>query len=271
MNRAVLLKTLRDSCVLIVLAVGAIVLFISLFSLAIDYSLHDMEQYFRKLPPFVLQFLTLLAGADISRYMTPAGFMCVGFSHPVVHLVCWAFVTAFCTRVLAGEIDRGTADLLLTLPIGRARLYVTLTAAWSFVGVLLCVAPWVGAWIGQALLDKGPFDLPRLAIVCVNLFALYLAVGASAFAISAAATRRGPAIGLISGALLVSFALNFLAVFWSPARRVAFLGVLDYYKPLPIVATGQWPWHDLAVLTATAVAAWTAGLVIFIRRDIPAA
>jgi hypothetical protein len=147
-------------------------------------------------------------------------------------------------------------------------VYVSVSVVGCAAGVALAAAPWVGTWFAQRVLHRGPFQLDRLAQVAVNLLALYLAVGAGALCLSAAGSRRGRAVGVIVAVLVGSFVLNFLAAIWSPARSVAFLGVLNYYQPLPIIAGGQWPVRHLAVLLLSAATFWTAGLVVFARRDI---
>jgi len=64
--------------------------------------------------------------------------------------------------------------------------------------------------------------------------------------------------------------LNFLGQFWSIAEQIALLGLLHYYRPLPIVRTGDWPVQDIAVLLGLGAVFWSAGLWRFTRRDIPA-
>lgn len=270
MNAGLLRKTLRDTWLLLILGVVGLVAFEIIFSIAIEFSLSDMRHYMRRMPPFIKQMLTVLAGADISSHLSPAGLMSVGFSHPVVHVIVWAFSISYATRVLVGEVDRGTADLLLTLPMGRTAVYGTLSVVWAVCGLALTAAPWLGTWIAQVALKKGPFELQRLAIVSVNMYALYLAIGAAALLLSAGMSRRGVAVGVIVSILLASFVLNFLSSFWSPAQRVAFLGVLDYYRPLPVIASGEWPWRHMGVLLIAAAVGWVAGLGLFVRRDIPA-
>jgi hypothetical protein len=51
---------------------------------------------------------------------------------------------------------------------------------------------------------------------------------------------------------------------------VAFLSLLEYYRPLPIVLRGEFPRGDALVLAGVALATWAAGLWRFARRDVPA-
>lgn len=268
MSLPLLRKSARDTWFILTAAALAIAIFEVLAILAFHYAVRDARLYFDGMPPFVRRFVNVLAGMDIQGTLTPTGLMSIGFAHPIVHIVLWSFTIAFTTRVLVGEIDRGTADLLLSLPLSRARVYATLSTLWLLAGVVLAAAPCAGTWFAQWYFGRGPFDFPRLGMVSVNLFALYLAIGAASLMVSSMLSRRGPAIGLIFAVLEASFILNFLAAIWEPAKQIAFLGVLDYYRPLPIIVTGQWPVKNLVTLLAAAVVCWSAGLVVYARRDI---
>jgi hypothetical protein len=69
-------------------------------------------------------------------------------------------------------------------------------------------------------------------------------------------------------AVVASFLLNYLAQFWEPARRVAFLGMLRYYRPLTILRDGAWPMRDMSILVGAALVLWTIAGLIFSRRDL---
>jgi len=267
-NGAILRKTWRDTWLLLLIAAVVIAFFELFFILAVTTKLTDIRVYLRNIPPFIQGMLRMLAGADILDHLTPTGVMSIGFSHPFVHIVLWFFSIAYCTRVIVGEIDSGVADLLMTLPVSRSRLYVTLSVVAVACKMMLNAAPWVGTWLTQTLFGYGPFELKRLAMVCVNLFTLYLAIGAGGLLISVTGSRRARAIGILAALLLASFVLNFLAAIWEPAQRIAFLGVLDYYQPLVTIASGEWPIRPMAVLLSVATVCWLAGLIHFRRRDI---
>jgi len=267
-SRAIISKTFRDTRFVLLLAAIAVVLFEMLYIIAIHYFVRDVNAYVRALPSIGRQFVQRIAGTDAIEQLTLSGMMSIGYAHPFVFVVLWTFSIAYATRVIAGEVDRGTADLLLALPVRRAAVFVSLTLVWLACGVLLTAAPWLGTWLGQTLFNKGPFDLPRLAMVSANLFALYLAIGSGALMVSAMLSRRDQAVFIVASVLLVSYALNFLSEFWEPAKRVAFLGILEYYRPVPIMNTGQWSARDMCVLLSCAAVFWSIGLATFARRDI---
>jgi hypothetical protein len=136
----------------------------------------------------------------------------------------------------------------------------------GIVLVLLCAAGnALGTWRVRDAVHPPPL---RVGIVLVNLLCLYTAVGGGAWLFSALSDRRGRAIGAAFVVVVASFLLNYLAQFWDPARRVSFLGVLRYYRPLAILRDGAWPLRDMSILLGAALILWSAAGVIFSRRDL---
>jgi ABC-2 type transport system permease protein len=270
MSAAVLRKTLRDSLPIVLLVFGGLVLFEILFMRAMGEIPAETGQSILQIP-VLRNMIKLLVGADLLENLTATSLMSIGFIHPLLLTLNWALLLTVCTRVIAGEIDRGTADLLLTLPVSRISVYTSVSAVWISAGLLISYAPLLGAMLGeQRYWLWQPLQYDKLAILCVNLFAMYLAVGGITMLASATATRRGPAIGAVLAALLASFLLNFLAQYWKEVEVLDVFSILHYYKPLPVVRTGHWPVRDIAILCAIGAVAWMAGLIYFRRRDIPA-
>jgi hypothetical protein len=110
---------------------------------------------------------------------------------------------------------------------------------------------------------------PRAVLyILVNLFSVYLAVGGVSFLVSALSDRRGIAVGIIFGLVVTSFLLNFLAPFWPLAKQAAVASVMHYYEPAEILRSETFPWLNLTVLCVGAAAAWLAGGIVFLRRDV---
>jgi len=217
---------------------------------------------------FVRRLLETLVGVELGDRSGEHLFLVLPWVHPVVLLVVWAHEITFCARLPAGEIDRGTVDLLLGLPVSRTRLYLCESLAWTFSGVVLLLLAMLGNRLGTLASPDGAFpdSLRRLAVL-INLYGLYLAIGGFAFLKSSLSDRRGRAVGAVFVFVVASFLLNFVAQ-WKPAESVRFLGVLNYYRPFVILRGGGWPLGDIAILFVTGVVAWGAGAIVFRRRDI---
>ena len=274
MSLAVFRKTLRDAFPLLTILVVATVIFEILF---VTFEREVLQDVLTQFASFFFQnepmrrFVSALLGGDLASDLTSTSLMTVGFSHPIMYTFMWVLIISLVTRTTVGEIDRGTADLLLTLPVSRAAVYVTVTTVWVAGAILVSAATITGAWLGEVLSPlKEPLHLSRLALLVYNLLALNLAVGGLTMLISSHLSRRGPAVACMLTVLLIGLLIQFLDPFWHPARRVNFLSLLHYYRPLAVVRSGIWPTGDLLALTGTAVVAWLLGLWRFTRRDIPA-
>ncbi len=270
MNRGLLIKSVREAGIVVLILATALTLVEVLLSYVLPTAVGDFSATLLQIP-FIRTILQALVGMDVGDSITPDAIIALAWVHPAVLAIVWTQAVVLCTRVPAGEIDRGTIDVLFGLPVSRWCVYVTETIVFAGTGVVLLVMGFLGLRLG--MLGQAAELRPgtgRLVSVAANMYCLYLAVGGLAFLVSAASDRRGKAMAIVFGLLLASFLLNFLAQFWAPAEAVAFLSLLTYYQPLPALRAGEtgWPLADMAVLAGFAITLWAAGGVWFARRDI---
>ena len=267
MNRGLIEKSLRETWP-ITLGFGLLFLVLESFlAYVVPVYGSQLQSSILQLD-FVRNLLGALIGADLSEGLGPHILAVFPWVHPVVLVVIWAHGITFCTRVPAGEIDRGTIDILLGLPVTRWQVYVCESLVWALSGWALLAMGMLGNLTGSLMATESLPDPGRFSAVVVNLYCLYLAVGAVALALSAMSTRRGRAVGATFAVVVVSFSLNLLAEFWAPAEKVAFLSLLHYYRPLFALRGDGWPLADIMVLLSVGGSLWIAGGVVFHRRDI---
>jgi ABC-2 type transport system permease protein len=270
-NRGLLLKSVHEAAAVTVILSAALMVVEAVLAFALPALWSEFSDLLLQVE-FFQRIIRAMLGTDVGSMLDAEAFCAIAAVHPVVLAITWTHAIVFCTRVPAGEIDRGTIDILFGLPVSRPCVYLTETAVLLGSGVILIGTGLVGHRLG--IVAGGSAHQPafgRMAVVTVNLWCLYLAVGGLAFLVSAVSERRGRAIAVVFGVLLASFLLNFLAQFWPPAETVSFLSVLHYYKPLGVLRAGggtAWPVADMAVLVVFALITWSAGGVWFARRDL---
>jgi ABC-2 type transport system permease protein len=266
--RGVLIKILRETWLGMLLFSVALLLVEILLNLVLPQILEQMDMMLARMP-FVRDFLAALLGIDIEGEITAQLMQAFVWVHPTVLTLLWANETMFCTRFPAGEIDRGTIDVLLGLPVSRRAIYLCETIGWLIGGALMLGAGAIGYAIGSLAMPlENRLEWALVWLILFNLFCLYIAVGGVAFLISSLSERRARAVSTIFAIVLASFLLNFLAQFWSPAQSFAFLSVIEYYQPANILKTGSLAFGDIAVLLAVGGVAWIAGCEITARRNI---
>ena len=218
---------------------------------------------------FVRQIVQAMVGAELAERLGPELFTSIPWVHPAVLALVWAHAIVCCTQVPVGEVDRGTIDVTLGLPVSRWQLQIASTVTWILAAAVVLLLGVVGNALGGSALDPAARPAAaRQGLVVANLLCLSLATGALAWLVSAVTSQRGRAITGAFAVVLASFLLNYLAPFWEPADRLSFLSALAYYRPVPILRDGTWPLLDMAVLLCVAAALWTMAGVVFARRDL---
>ncbi|MHC4697219.1 MAG: ABC transporter permease subunit [Planctomycetota bacterium] len=267
MNRGLLIKSIREVWLATAICGLAFAVFEALLAYAIPIFYTELGNQWADLR-FVQSFFKGLLGAEAPGIGPIAG-TSVAWVHPMILALVGAHVIFLCTRVPADEVDRGTIDVLLALPLSRTRVYLGESVVWLGAGLLVIVMGLVGTLLGGSLVgpEHRP-DLGALIIVAVNMYFLYLSVGGFTCMVSSLSNRRGRAFSVVFAIVLVSFMVNFLAQLWGPAKSLAFLSVLDYYQPLFILRSSSWPLADMLTLLTVGVVFWLAGMLIFARRDI---
>lgn len=263
-----LLKALRETWLMTLGFAAGLCAFHTLVAYAMASFYHELVGSLAS-NRFFQMIMQAILGEDFGDEITRQSAAAFGWVHPLGLFVLCAYVMVYCTRFPAGEIDRGTIQVLLAQPLPRRSvqigeaivLLLSLAALLGFCTVGHVIG--VSAYFAQT----GPL-FAHLPIILVNLFALLVAIGGIAALISAVSKRRLAAIGAVFAIVEGWFLLNYLAPFWELADAIAFLGALHYYRPLTIARTGAWPLGSIALLTVLGAALWGLALVIFARRDL---
>lgn len=191
------------------------------------------------------------------------------FVHPLVLTLFSVVAVAVTTRSLAGEIDRGTIDLLLSCPLPRRHLVLATTLVTLLAHLVMTGVVWLALHLGMELGSiEPPASLAAFRWVALNLFALFSAVGGVSLLVSAASSDRGRAVGSALGFIVVSFFINLVASLWQKVARLDVVSVFHYHQPQPVIAgSGELAGHLLVLFGLYAVCL-AAALMVFQRRDI---
>lgn len=77
----------------------------------------------------------------------------VGYIHPLVQTILCIWAIGRAAGALAGEIDRGTMELLLSQPVGRGAVILAHLVVDLITIPILCLSLWLGSAIGCALVS----------------------------------------------------------------------------------------------------------------------
>lgn len=210
------------------------------------------------------------ARPEFATVSSLAGYLSIGFTHPLYATLAAAAVVGFAARSLAGEMERGTIKLALARPVSRAQVYGSRVLGLLTIVLALAVVGPLGLVVGLLYArPAGEFDYGNLVPLVVASGLLFWAIGGLALLASAAASTTGRVIGWAIAVLIVSYFVDYLAGLWSFLEPVAFLSLFDYFDPARALADGEVPVRNGATLAIVGIVGAVAGLVVFARRDLP--
>ena len=199
-----------------------------------------------------------------------AGYLSLGFSHPLYIVLAGAAVVGFAARSLAGEMERGIIQIPLARPVSRHAVYASRVLGISIICTLLAVVGPLGMVAGLFFSQpEGEFVYAHLGALTLNCLTLFWAVGALTLWGSAAASTAGRVVAWALSLLVLSYFVDYFAGVWTPLQTIAFLSLFDYYEPTEALVSGTADASNLIALAAVGVVAAVAGLVVFTRRDLP--
>jgi ABC-2 type transport system permease protein len=305
MTRALLGKLLRDVRTPFIIVCGLLGLFGCLWArITARLTEEVIPTVTRHVPLEVLmdvlfkgpgQFIQAILGGDWIDLRNARDVLSIGLVHPFVQTVLCVWGVGRAAGAIAGEIDRGTMELLMSQPIHRRSLIVAHILADLVIIPVLCLSLWAGLWIGVAAFGRIDFhaaaDVRNLSInpfeygpALVNAAALVIAVSGVTLAISAAGRFRGRVMGIAVLVVLLQFLVNAIGQMWPRDAVLRPLTVFFYYQPQRVVLTGRWTvdpaacwnpgWHlplyGWLVLMAVGGIGYVLAIAIFSKRDLPA-
>jgi len=199
-------------------------------------------------------------------YFSGAGFLGTEMYSFMVQLVFIALGGAYGAAASAGEEDRGTADVLLGLPVTRRQVLMSkmLALPIAFAAVTAAVIALLAVGTPLAGLDASLWNI-MIATIAAALLGLFSA--GFAYLLGALTGRRGLALGASIGVSMISFIVFSLAPMVSAFDRVIdFVPWQWAFGNSPLNNGADLP--HLALLLACSLALMAAALWAFDRRDI---
>ncbi len=204
----------------------------------------------------------------MTDYTSGPGFLNVEMFSIVVPLVFIAVGASWGASATADEEEKGTADLLLTLPVSRTSIVVTkclaTIAVLTGLTAVLAITLVIGA--GVVDMDIGTAELVAACAMHGLLGVLYAGIG---FLVGAATGRRGVALGVAFTLAIAGFLV------YSLASLVDFFDTVNPANPFEWVVGSDPLTNGLDVgytvgLVVVSLLLFAGSAIAFRRRDIRA-
>ena len=215
--------------------------------------------------PEVLKELFGFGGAGFD-YASPAGYLGIEMFSAIVPLLLIIAAVATGAGAIAGEEDRGTLDLLMSLPLTRRRVTAEKLGAMALEVVGLGLVLLVALWIGARVIDM-EVSFAHLAAATLGAVLLAMGFGAIALFLGAATGSRGAAVGVSAALAVAAYLVNSLAALVPQLETAQRFSPFYHYSSPDPLRSGFSGGH-LAALVVVIVVASVAALVAVNRRDL---
>jgi ABC-2 type transport system permease protein len=228
------------------------------------------------------QIIQAIMGGESIRIDHAMDMISISYVHPLTMFILSTWAIGRASGAIAGEIDRGTMELLLAQPIRRAQVVLGHLCVDLLTIPVLCLSMWAGTWLGASLVGFVGNRNETLAVNpwafgpgLVNVALLVFAISGLTMWASSAGRFRWRVLGLAVVVALAQFLVNLIGQLWEPADPLRPFTVFYYYQPQPIILDPDWykqgqVWLHMGVLAAVGTLGYGMALATFCRRDLPA-
>jgi len=248
-----------------------IALVIFLFQIAICGIVHDNEgvktfiQFLDMLPSFIKTAL----GGEALQVGNVSGLITIGYHHPLVLTLYMLFAVGVPTGLLAGEVQQGTMELILSRQVTKTHVYIC-AGLITITGMFALVLVMFGGTVFATNVYEFSQAVPLYSFfkTAINGGILAIAVGGIAL-LAAACFQRNTAVWLTVAYLVANYFVSIIAEWWPRMKWLKPTTIFYYADGQKIFNETGWPLGDLGVLVSILVISTILGGVIWSRRDLP--
>jgi len=249
--------------------IACMIFLIQLAVCGIIHDDHNIKTLLSLLEAMPSIFKSALGGETLQIGNLPA-LIAIGYQHPLVLILFMLFAVGIPTGLLAGEVQWGTMELILSRPVTKLQVYLC-AALLTIVGMAtLVLVMFGGTFVSTMLYEFGePVPLRDCFRMAINGGLMGGAIGAISLLSGASFSRRSTAVGVVVAYLVVNY---FAAIItdWLPCMK-AFktLTIFHYVNSYKLFALHICPISDMIVLTVILLTAAILGAIIWNHRDLP--
>ena len=248
-----------------------IALVIFLFQIAVCGIVHDNEtvkaliQYLDKLPAIIKIFL----GGEALQVGNVSGLIAIGYNDPLILILYMLFAVGVPTGLLAGEVQKGTMELILSRQVTKTQVYIC-AGFITITGMFALVLVMFGGTVFATNVYEFSQEIPLYSFfkAAINGGLLASAVGGIAL-LAAACFQRNSAVWLTVAYLVANYFVSIIAEWWPRMKWLKPTTIFYYVDGAKIFHEPTWPISNMCVLLSILIVSTLLGGVIWSRRDLP--
>lgn len=265
--RALIARTIKSNRTALIANILICVLFVWMYVVFFPTMLDQAEELAAAFQGYPQSFLEAFNVEFEHMFSTLEGFLATehfSFVWPIILII---LVLSYGGGAIAGEVDRGTIEVLLAQPLSRLRIYgakvlsgILILLTFVFVSNL--------SVIPLAELYNLDYQLANWLTVSVLGFLFGLAIFGVCMLFSSFFSTRGKAASLTGGVIIIMYALNVVSKFKESVEGLKYLSFFHYFDSNAALIHNQIDILNVLVLLAVGVMALIIGAIVFEKRDI---
>ena len=212
----------------------------------------------------------ILFNQEFLSKFTVKGAVALGLNHPLVLSMLGLAAIVIPARHVAGEIESGTLELLLSCPVKRSRLLLNLWLSSNIFLLLVVEFAGISSLSAVSLfLHQSREFLVLIAQITFNLWLLFVAISGYTLLLSVYG-REGSRAGLqAAGITLTFYFLHIVSTIWTALSFLRPFNIFTYYQPQKLILGERSFMLNTLVLAGIILVCLLFSLRKFERRDIP--
>jgi ABC-2 type transport system permease protein len=201
---------------------------------------------------------------SIEKFTSPIGYIDTYFSS-LMSLIIGIFAVSACAKLIVGDEEKGTLDLVISHPISRTNLFWGRVLAFVTAAVIILLAAWLG-WLIPA--GSAGFELTALDFLLpmLPLFSVLMLFGSLALLLSMLMPAARLASSLGAALLVANYLLIGMSGLNEDLKPIFEVTPLYFYQGAWILEDPEWWW--LAGMVGISLVIFAISLLLFQRRDI---
>ena len=168
---------------------------------------------------------------------------------------------------IAGDIDKGTIEMVLAQPISRIKLFFSRYLAGA-VGLIAFSVVSAFSPVLWAELHGIDYDLKKFAVLSLGCILFSLAAFGLAMLVSSLVSDKGKVGMITGGTIALMYVLNILASLQEKLENLKYFSFFNYYRGEVLLGKGEFVQWSVPVLGGFALVTAMLALYIFNKRDI---
>lgn len=245
-------------------ALAFLEMYIALFP-SIQQQSAGLDKIIASFPPAIFKAVNMDPSTlSFSKFEPYLSTEYLSFLWPIMMII---FAISIANYISVNEIDKGTIETLISLPVSRVKIFVQRYFTGLLMIAIFSVVSMLGA-LPLAKLHGVSFVLNNFITATIGSFLFAWAVYSLAMLFSVLFSEKGKASMASGGVLILMYVIYIVSTLKDNLKNVQYASFFHYFSGSELLAKNAFPDYSIIIFTGFAVIVFVVSLLIFRRRDL---